>query len=740
MSEMDQRLGSRYVLRERLGRGAMGTVWRARNTDTGADVAVKVLSEELSDEPEMVTRFIQERNTLISVNHPNLVRIHDLVVEDGRLAIVMDLVAGPDLHRYLAERGVLGLQEVALIGRGVAEALGAIHAAGIIHRDLKPANILLDLGGPRPLPKLVDFGIARMVAGSRLTARSSVVGTPQYLSPEAISGAEPSSSVDVYAFGIALYELLTGAPPFNGGQLLQVLNQHMYQEPPWPPQIPPQILPLLQAMLAKNPQARPSAAEITTAMDALLAGAPVDLSAAAPGAAVPPQQQVPQQQQQQALPAAPQQPAAQSPLPSGHPLPPGQWPYQDSPYQQAPQPQPQPGYQAQGYPGVQGPVSQPQPGPGQPSQTPIPGAYGPPLPPRTPIPGAYGPPQQPQTPIPGGYGPPPGPQPQTPIPSPSPSGFFYPKAEMFEPGSAVSAFTPSPPPFNDSMLRTQKPKRSRKKLVAVGGGTVAVLAVVGVVAALMLSKSGGGTPTPVIVAGSGTGGHTTASASPGSPSTCPAEAAVGALPAAYWTLSGNGDDCSRTPSTTDAFALSGGAAWTSTSRGKALQFQSASAVATAQNDGIVNTANSFTVSIWVELDSFDKTKSATVIAFQSKTDDSFDLEYNAGWQGWAFNHTTVQGPGAQWVAAAANKALPKTYSWTHLVGVYSAKARTMTLYENNRSVATHTGVTGWNGDYDIVLGANTTPNGTTYAPLAGRVSDLQIFGTALSAGQVASIP
>ena len=723
MSEMDQRLGSRYVLKERLGRGAMGTVWRARNTDTGVDVAVKVLSEELSDEPEMVTRFIQERNTLISVNHPNLVRIHDLVVEDGRLGIVMDLVAGPDLHRYLAERGALGLQEVAFIGRGVAEALGAIHAAGIIHRDLKPANILLDLGGPRPLPKLVDFGIARMVAGSRLTARSSVVGTPQYLSPEAISGAEPSSAVDVYAFGIALYELFTGAPPFNGGQLLQVLNQHMYQEPPWPPQIPPQILPLLQAMLAKNPQSRPAAADITRAMDALLAGAPVDLTPAA--------------QQQQALPAAAPQAGPQSPLP-----------YQQSPYQQGPQPQP--GYQ--GYPAVQGPAS-PIPGsslvpPGQQPQTPVPGAYGPPQtpvpgaygPPQTPVPGAYGPP--PQTPIPGAYGPPPTPTPgaygppsQTPVPTPSASGFFYPKAEMFEPGSPVSAFTPSPPPFTDDLLRAKKPKHNRKKLAAVGGGTVAVLVAAGVVAALMLGK-GGGSPSPVPLANS-TGTHA-ASASPSSPATCPAEPAVGAQPAADWTLAGTLVDCEQASSAADSFVLSGGAAWTSTSRGKALEFQNVDAVATARNNGIVNTANSFTVAIWVELDSFDKTKSATVIAFQSKTDDSFDLEYNSGSQSWAFNHTTVQGPGAQWVAVAG-KTLPQTYSWTHLVAVYNATTRTMALYENDREVASRNGVVGWNGDYDIVLGANTTPNGATYAPITGRLSDLQIFGTALNTSQVAAI-
>ena len=694
MSEMDQRLGSRYVLKERLGRGAMGTVWRARNTDTGVDVAVKVLSEELSDEPDMVTRFVQERNTLISVNHPNLVRIHDLVVEDGRLAIVMDLVAGPDLHRYLAERGVLGLPEVALIGRGVAEALGAIHAAGIIHRDLKPANILLDLSGPRPQPKLVDFGIARMLAGSQLTARSSVVGTPQYLSPEAISGAEPSSAVDVYAFGIALYELLTGAPPFNSGQLLQVLNQHMYQQPPWPPQIPPQILPLLQSMLEKNPQNRPNAAEIARAMEALSAAAPAGALPALPGAVVPPQQQVP-----------PAQPTPHSPLP-----------YQQSPYQQPqPTPQPQPGYPA--YPGGPGPVS------------PMPGAYQP-LPgqqPQTPIPGGYGPP--PGTPMPGGYGPPPG----TPIPAPSPSGFYYPNAAMLDPASSAPLYTPSPPPFTDASFTARKPKRDKKKLALFGGGAVALLAVVGVVGALVLH---GSSPSPAPApTTSASGSHT---ASP-SQSSCPAEAAVGAQPAAYWTLAGTAADCAQAQSAADSLTLSGGAAWASTSRGQALMLDHSGALATAPNNGVVNTANSFTVSIWVELDSFNPAKNLTVLAFQSKTADSFDLEYNATDKGWAFNHTTAQSASAQWVAAAGTT-LPKTYSWTHLVGVYSASARTMTLYENNHEVATRTGAVGWNGGNDIVLGANTTPGGTTYDPMSGRLSDLQIFGTALSAGQVGAIP
>ena len=671
MSDMDQRLGSRYMLKERLGRGAMGTVWRAVNTDTGQPVAVKVLSEELSDEPDMVTRFIQERNTLIAVSHPNLVRIHDLVVEDGRLAIVMDLVNGPDLHRHLVERGVLSLPEAAVIGRGVADALTAIHAAGIIHRDLKPANILLDLGGPQPMPKLVDFGIARMVAGSRLTSRSSVVGTPQYLSPEAISGVEPSPSLDIYALGIALYELLTGTPPFHGEQLLQVLNQHMYQEPPWPASIPPQILPLLQAMLAKNPQVRPTAAELSRALDALAGGGPANFPGAAPI--------VPQQQSWQ-----PGVPAPQSPVSGGV-----------SPA--APSPLPQ--------------------------QSPV--GYGPgPQSPGTPLPGAPG------TPMPGGYGAPP----QSPIPAPSPSGFFYPNPEMFDPNSPSSSFTPSPAPFTEDMFQAKKPKRNNKKLALLGGGGVAVVAVVGVVLALTLG--GGNSPAPnPIATGTSTGGTTTTVAV----QACPAEASVGVPASARWTLAGTPGDCSLAPSNSDALTLANGAAFAaSASHGQVLRVDGNAAVATVPNNNIVNTSTSFTVSIWVDLTTYDKTKYSTVLAFQGKVEDAFTIEYNPGWGSWAFNHTTKNGAGAQWVAAAG-KAAPKANTWTHLVGVFDSSAQSMSLYVDGTQVVQRNNITAWDANNEIALGANINQSGATFAAMTGNLSDLQIFDSALTAKQVAAI-
>ncbi len=694
MSGVDQRLGSRYVLKERLGRGAMGTVWRALNTDTNQDVAVKVLSEELSDEPEMVTRFIQERNTLITVTHPNLVRIHDLVVEDGKLAIVMDLVHGPDLHRHLTERGVLSLPEAAVIGRGVADALTAIHAAGIIHRDLKPANILLDHGGAHPQPKLVDFGIARMLAGSRLTARSSVVGTPQYLSPEAISGAEPTPAVDVYAFGIALYELFTGAPPFSGDQLLQVLNQHMYQEPPWPPSIPPQILGLLRAMLAKNPQARPTAPEISRIMNELLRSpgpnwqpAPALPAVAGPAVAGPAATPVP-------TPApGSYPPAPQSPLPA----PPMALP-QQAPYGQPPQASPLPNQQ---FPYPQAPGPQPYP--------PAPG---------TPLPGGYGTPTQ------------------SPVPLPSPSGFFYPGREMLgdaEPGGEDAfagggqVFSSNPPPFTEDMFAPKKPPRRSRKPLLIGGGAVAAVAVVGVALALTL---GGTSPTP---APTPTAGHSSA---PVVLPDCPAESAVGVPASARWTLAGNAADCSVAPAVTNSLKLAHGAAWTTSApRGTVLGLGSGNAVATVPNSGFVNTADSFSVSIWVYLDTLDTSKFSTVLAMQGNSIDAFRLEYNPGWGGWAFNRSSADSPKANWVAAGT-KTAPKTQTWTHLVGVYDATAKTMTLYVDGTMAAQATKVTTWNANVQIMLGADVYQNGTAYNGMLGKLSDLQIFDSALTADQV----
>ena len=691
MSDVDQRLGSRYILKERLGRGAMGTVWRAVNTDTNQFVAVKVLSEELSDEPEMIARFIQERNTLMVVQHPNLVRIHDMVVEDSRLAIVMDLVQGQDLHRIRVQRGNFGLAEVAAIGQGVAAALTAIHAAGIIHRDLKPANILLDLTGATPEPRLVDFGIARMLDGTRLTARSSVVGTPEYLSPEAISGGEATAAIDIYAFGIALYELFTGQTPFHGDQLLQVLNQHMYQEPAWPTSIPAQILPLIQAMLAKNPAQRPTAHGVLAAMTALAAGG-----------AIPAQQPLPPQSP---VPGGPQsgavqswQPAApQSPIPGagpGTPLPASYGP--TSPVPGAPFPAQ--GYPQQGQAGLS-PAASPLPGAGMPSSTPV--------------------------------------------PAPSPSGFFYPQAEMFGPGTgpgtppptptptpgsgsgSLGGFVAGPPPFNEAMFEPKrKPGGSRKKALLIAGAVVVVLGLAGGAFAL-LSNGGGGKPVAV--------GTPTATLSPTAPS-CPAQ--TGPVPTARWTLAGAPADCA---SSVNALALANGAEFSTQSpRGQVLKFSGGYATATVPLSGVVDTSGSFTVSVWVYLDSYQKSQYATVLSFMGENQGAFELQYNPGWKSWAFNRSSADSLDAKWIAAAGT-AYPTSGTWTHLVGEYDANAKTLSLYVDGKAVSTRTGISGWQATGKLAVGANLNSGGAAYEGMTGDVSNLEIFDKALTTDEVAAL-
>ncbi|WP_157878256.1 serine/threonine-protein kinase, partial [Streptomyces torulosus] len=164
-------VGSKYLLEEPLGRGATGTVWRARQRETagaeaavpghpGETVAIKVLKEELAGDPDIVMRFLRERSVLLRLTHPNIVRVRDLVVEGDLLALVMDLIDGPDLHRYLRENGPFTPVAAALLTAQIADALAASHTDGVVHRDLKPANVLLQQDAGQMHPMLTDFGIA----------------------------------------------------------------------------------------------------------------------------------------------------------------------------------------------------------------------------------------------------------------------------------------------------------------------------------------------------------------------------------------------------------------------------------------------------------------------------------------------------------------------------------------------------------------------------------------------------
>ncbi|MEV7287959.1 protein kinase [Streptomyces sp. NPDC093252] len=284
-------VGSKYLLEEPLGRGATGTVWRARQRETagaeaavpgqpGETVAIKVLKEELAGDPDVVMRFLRERSVLLRLTHPNIVRVRDLVVEGELLALVMDLVDGPDLHRYLRENGPLTPVAASLMTAQVADALAASHTDGVVHRDLKPANVLLKQYQGEMHPMLTDFGIARLADSPGLTRTHEFVGTPAYVAPESAEGRPQTSAVDIYGAGILLYELVTGRPPFSGGTALEVLHQHLSAEPRRPSTVPEPLWTVIERCLRKNPDERPSAENLARGLRVVADGIGVHANSA----------------------------------------------------------------------------------------------------------------------------------------------------------------------------------------------------------------------------------------------------------------------------------------------------------------------------------------------------------------------------------------------------------------------------------------------------------------------------
>jgi serine/threonine-protein kinase len=255
----------------------MGVVWRGHDRTTGAVYAIKVLRSEYAADPAAVGRFVRERTALVAFRHPNVVAVHDTIVEGDQLALVMDLVPGGDLAGLRKARGGrLAPAEAASLAAQISDGLAAAHVAGIVHRDLKPANALFNNGQVL----LADFGIALLAGEPQFTTAGQVLGTATYLPPEVIGGQEPGPAGDVYALGITLYELLTGQPPFTGNTAA-VLHAQVTAVPARAPGIPDALWGIIAGCLAKDPATRPSATEAAAALHAFAAGQPAPVTQAA---------------------------------------------------------------------------------------------------------------------------------------------------------------------------------------------------------------------------------------------------------------------------------------------------------------------------------------------------------------------------------------------------------------------------------------------------------------------------
>ncbi|MGC5616452.1 protein kinase domain-containing protein [Georgenia sp. Z1491] len=288
-------LGSRYTLDRQVGKGAMGAVWAGHRNEDGKQVAVKILRSEYADDAEIVHRFIQERSFLVRVLHENVVQVHDLVVEGSTLAIVMEYVPGGDLRGLLDERGTLPPGEACWYGRLIARGLEAIHGRGVIHRDVKPGNVLLAEGGAdgTMVPKVSDFGVARVTQALHATTSTAMLGTPLYMAPEIIEEEPPGPATDVYALGVMLYEMVVGVTPFAGpGGTYGVLRRHSENLPGRPEGFPDQLWTAVGRMVAKDAADRPGAADVAEELGHLaeeLRGLPAlgKLDAPPPGPTAP---------------------------------------------------------------------------------------------------------------------------------------------------------------------------------------------------------------------------------------------------------------------------------------------------------------------------------------------------------------------------------------------------------------------------------------------------------------------
>ncbi|PJM99852.1 serine/threonine protein kinase [Streptomyces sp. CB01201] len=280
-------LGGRYRLVGRLGHGGMGTVWRAHDEVVERDVAVKEprVPDHLGerDRAHVYLRMRREARAAARIDHPGVVTVHDVVMEDGKPWIVMELVRGQSLADRLQE-GTLDVREAARTGLAVLGALTAAHEAGVLHRDVKPDNVLLGRGDR---VVLTDFGIAQVEGEQGLTETGAFVGSPEFIAPERVLGRRPGPESDLWSLGVVLYAAVEGMSPYRRSNAAATLQAVLSAEPQVPARGSGAFGALVMRLLRKDPAARPSAAEIRAALEAVADPAPDPAAATRPDPRAP---------------------------------------------------------------------------------------------------------------------------------------------------------------------------------------------------------------------------------------------------------------------------------------------------------------------------------------------------------------------------------------------------------------------------------------------------------------------